>query len=207
MKTDIHPSYVESSVRCSCGNTFTTRSTKPEIHLELCNECHPFFTGKQKLVDSGGRVERFQRRYAKTGSRKKKAPPARLLSRGAASRAGPPHGVIRPGRRGRPATPGPVRREAPDGWALPWPGVQRTHERADGTSSSASTRRSWPSSTTRTCPSDPSRLRQVSRRHRELEEPVQTWRRLVAAGVRPRGGPGDGAATRPVTSGSWPRPR
>ena len=78
MKTDIHPSYVESSVRCSCGNTFTTRSTKPEIHLELCNECHPFFTGKQKLVDSGGRVERFQRRYAKTGSRKKKAsaPPA-----------------------------------------------------------------------------------------------------------------------------------
>ena len=74
------PAYVESSVRCSCGNTFTTRSTKPELHLELCNECHPFFTGKQKLVDSGGRVERFQRRYAKTGSRKKKAPP-RLLSR------------------------------------------------------------------------------------------------------------------------------
>ena len=65
MKTDIHPNYVEASVRCSCGNTFTTRSTKPEIHLELCNECHPFFTGKQKLVDSGGRVERFQRRYAK----------------------------------------------------------------------------------------------------------------------------------------------
>ena len=55
-------------MRCSCGNTFTTRSTKSEIHLELCNECHPFFTGKQKLVDSGGRVERFQRRYAKTGS-------------------------------------------------------------------------------------------------------------------------------------------
>jgi large subunit ribosomal protein L31 len=70
MKTDIHPSYIESSVRCSCGNTFTTRSTKPEIHLELCNECHPFFTGKQKLVDSGGRVERFQRRY---GERKGKA--------------------------------------------------------------------------------------------------------------------------------------
>jgi large subunit ribosomal protein L31 len=75
MKTDIHPTYLEASVRCSCGNTFTTRSTKPEIHLELCNECHPFFTGKQKLVDSGGRVERFQRRYAKTGSRKKSAAP------------------------------------------------------------------------------------------------------------------------------------
>ncbi|MHB1547820.1 MAG: 50S ribosomal protein L31, partial [Acidimicrobiales bacterium] len=53
MKTDIHPDYVEATVRCSCGNTFTTRSTKSEIHLELCNECHPFFTGKQKLVDSG----------------------------------------------------------------------------------------------------------------------------------------------------------
>ena len=73
MKTDIHPSYVDASVRCSCGNTFITRSTKPEIHLELCNECHPFFTGKQKLVDSGGRVERFQRRYAKTGSQEEAA--------------------------------------------------------------------------------------------------------------------------------------
>ena len=71
MKTDIHPKYVEAKVHCSCGNTFTTRSTKDDIHLELCNECHPFFTGKQKLVDSGGRVERFQRRYAKTGARKK----------------------------------------------------------------------------------------------------------------------------------------
>jgi large subunit ribosomal protein L31 len=77
MKTDIHPSYVESHVRCSCGNTFTTRSTKAELHAELCNECHPFFTGKQKLVDSGGRVERFQRRYGQRGSRAKRpAPPA-----------------------------------------------------------------------------------------------------------------------------------
>ena len=68
MKTDIHPDYVECTVRCSCGNTFTTRSTKPgELHVELCNECHPFFTGKQKLVDSGGRVERFNKRY---GARK-----------------------------------------------------------------------------------------------------------------------------------------
>ncbi len=53
MKADIHPDYVDASVRCSCGNTFTTRSTKSELHVELCNECHPFFTGKQKLVDSG----------------------------------------------------------------------------------------------------------------------------------------------------------
>ena len=63
MKADIHPTYVEATVHCSCGNTFTTRSTKAELRSELCNECHPFFTGKQKLVDSGGRVERFQRRY------------------------------------------------------------------------------------------------------------------------------------------------
>jgi large subunit ribosomal protein L31 len=60
MKTEIHPTYEITRVTCSCGNTFETRSTK------LCNECHPFFTGKQKLVDSGGRVERFQKRYGKT---------------------------------------------------------------------------------------------------------------------------------------------
>ncbi len=68
MKADIHPEYAETKVTCSCGNTFTTRSTiaSGELHAELCNECHPFFTGKQKLVDSGGRVERFKRRYGRT---------------------------------------------------------------------------------------------------------------------------------------------
>jgi len=67
VKTDTHPNYELTNVTCSCGNTFTTRSTKPgDMHLELCNECHPFFTGKQKLVDTGGRVERFQRRYGKS---------------------------------------------------------------------------------------------------------------------------------------------
>jgi large subunit ribosomal protein L31 len=71
MKTDIHPDYVECSVRCSCGNTFTTRSTVPELRVELCSECHPFYTGKQKLVDTGGRVERFQRRYANQGGKAK----------------------------------------------------------------------------------------------------------------------------------------
>jgi large subunit ribosomal protein L31 len=65
MKTDIHPTYADAKVSCSCGNTFTTRSTKPEMRVELCNECHPFYTGKQKLVDTGGRVERFERRYGK----------------------------------------------------------------------------------------------------------------------------------------------
>jgi large subunit ribosomal protein L31 len=64
MKQGIHPEYLTATVRCSCGNTFQTRSTKPEIHVELCSQCHPFYTGKQKLVDAGGRVERFQRRYA-----------------------------------------------------------------------------------------------------------------------------------------------
>ena len=63
MKTGIHPNYVETKVTCSCGNTFETRSTKDEMHVELCNECHPFFTGRQKLVDTGGRVQRFQKRY------------------------------------------------------------------------------------------------------------------------------------------------
>ena len=64
MKTETHPEYADISVKCSCGNTFTTRSIrKVPIVLELCNECHPFFTGKQKLVDTGGRVERFNKRY------------------------------------------------------------------------------------------------------------------------------------------------
>jgi large subunit ribosomal protein L31 len=64
MKQGIHPEYVTATVRCSCGNTFETRATKPEIHVEICSNCHPFYTGKQKLVDTGGRVERFKRRYA-----------------------------------------------------------------------------------------------------------------------------------------------
>jgi large subunit ribosomal protein L31 len=74
MKTDIHPAYLEATVKCSCGNTFTTHSTRSDLHVELCNECHPFFTGKQKLVDSGGRVERFQRRYGERKGRAKTSP-------------------------------------------------------------------------------------------------------------------------------------
>jgi large subunit ribosomal protein L31 len=65
MKTDTHPEYVLANVHCSCGNQFLTRSTKPDLHVEICSACHPFYTGKQKLVDTGGRVERFQRRAAK----------------------------------------------------------------------------------------------------------------------------------------------
>ncbi|HEY3375667.1 MAG TPA: 50S ribosomal protein L31 [Candidatus Aquicultor sp.] len=63
MRKGIHPDYVEAKVTCSCGETFTTRSTKDELKVELCSKCHPFYTGKQKLVDSGGRVQRFQKKY------------------------------------------------------------------------------------------------------------------------------------------------
>jgi large subunit ribosomal protein L31 len=63
MKKGIHPEYVESRVTCACGNTFLTRSTKKEIRVEICSQCHPFFTGKQKLIDSAGRVEKFRKKY------------------------------------------------------------------------------------------------------------------------------------------------
>jgi len=65
VKTTIHPEYVESHVRCSCGSEFTTRSTKGDLHVEICSNCHPFYTGRQKLFDTGGRVERFRRRAAR----------------------------------------------------------------------------------------------------------------------------------------------
>ena len=65
MKKDMHPKYDQVTVHCACGETFTTRSTVNEIRVEICSKCHPFFTGKQKLVDSAGRVERFKKRYAK----------------------------------------------------------------------------------------------------------------------------------------------
>jgi large subunit ribosomal protein L31 len=65
MKEGIHPKYTESKVSCACGNTFTTRSTRPEINLEICSACHPFFTGKVKLIDTAGRIEKFQKKYGK----------------------------------------------------------------------------------------------------------------------------------------------
>jgi large subunit ribosomal protein L31 len=68
MKAEIHPDYVLATVRCSCGNEFVTRSTKPDLHVEICAACHPFYTGKQKVVDTGGRVARFQRRLEKSKS-------------------------------------------------------------------------------------------------------------------------------------------
>jgi len=65
VKKGIHPDYGPARVTCACGNTFETRSTKKTINVEICSSCHPFFTGKQKFVDSEGRVERFQKKYAK----------------------------------------------------------------------------------------------------------------------------------------------
>jgi len=69
MRKGIHPEYKEIEVTCACGEEFTTKSTKDNLRLEICSKCHPFFTGKQKLVDSAGMVEKFQRRYGKRGEK------------------------------------------------------------------------------------------------------------------------------------------
>jgi large subunit ribosomal protein L31 len=79
MQKDIHPKYVETTVTCGCGNTFTTRSTRKELKVDICNQCHPFYTGKLKYVDTAGRIEKFQKRFAagsyaslQQGAKKKK---------------------------------------------------------------------------------------------------------------------------------------
>jgi large subunit ribosomal protein L31 len=71
MQADIHPNYAETTVSCTCGATFTTRSTKKDgaIHAEVCSQCHPFYTGKQKILDTGGRVQRFEQRYGKRAAK------------------------------------------------------------------------------------------------------------------------------------------
>jgi large subunit ribosomal protein L31 len=76
MKSGIHPDYVETTVHCGCGHSFTTRSTKTggQIHVEVCSQCHPFYTGKQKILDSGGRVARFEKRYGKRKGAGEKSP-------------------------------------------------------------------------------------------------------------------------------------
>ncbi len=77
MKPDIHPKYVECTVTCGCGNTFKTRSTKPELKVEICSNCHPFFTGQERFVDTAGRVEKFTKKfggdYFRTSAAKKAA--------------------------------------------------------------------------------------------------------------------------------------
>lgn len=66
MKDKIHPNYVEANVHCACGNSFQTRATKPDLHVDICSACHPFFTGQQRIVDTAGRVERFTKRLQKS---------------------------------------------------------------------------------------------------------------------------------------------
>ena len=81
MKPSIHPKYHEVTVRCACGNSWKTHSTKPELHLEICSNCHPFFTGRQKLIDTEGRVERFTKRF---GAQSASAPKAQVTAAKAA---------------------------------------------------------------------------------------------------------------------------
>jgi large subunit ribosomal protein L31 len=82
MKKDIHPEYGECMVICACGNTFPTRSTKKEIRVEICSQCHPFFTGRQKFIDSAGRVEKFRKKY--DASKMAAAPAAKSTAKTAA---------------------------------------------------------------------------------------------------------------------------
>ncbi len=82
MKPGIHPNYVEATVTCACGNTFVTRSTKPSLRTDLCNVCHPFYTGEQRIVDTAGQVERFMRRVeAAAGSSRPSKRQSRLTAR------------------------------------------------------------------------------------------------------------------------------
>ena len=94
MKQGIHPNYVECTVKCTCGNVFTTRSTKAELKVDICNACHPFFTGTQKLIDTGGRVQRFANKFggasaaiAEREAAKKAAKAAAAAEREAAKKA------------------------------------------------------------------------------------------------------------------------
>ena len=89
MKAGIHPKYEEVEVRCACGNTFKTRSTKPELHLEICAACHPFFTGRQKLIDTEGRVVRFTKKFgAQTAAQRKTAESAAKAAKKATTGTG-----------------------------------------------------------------------------------------------------------------------
>jgi large subunit ribosomal protein L31 len=67
MKDGIHPNYVEAKITCGCGNSFTTFATQPEIKVDICNQCHPFYTGKLKFLDTAGRIEKFQKKFAAAG--------------------------------------------------------------------------------------------------------------------------------------------
>ncbi len=114
MKSGIHPEYVETTVTCTCGNSFTTRSTAKNgvIHADICSSCHPFYTGKQKILDTGGRVARFERRFGKKAARQQVAghSAARPLARSRRAGRAPLSGQRRFSSPDRP----PVRAGAPD---------------------------------------------------------------------------------------------
>jgi large subunit ribosomal protein L31 len=104
MKSGIHPKYHEVMVTCACGETFKTRSTNAELRLEICSKCHPFFTGRQKLIDSAGRVERFEKRYKPVAVADPSAP---AVSRSARRIGGAPGKPPKKGGKGaKPAPPG-----------------------------------------------------------------------------------------------------
>ena len=90
MKPDIHPEYVDAVIRCACGNEIHTRSTKADIHVDICSNCHPFFTGEQRIVDTAGRVERFRRRYARAQSNQQQQAPAASAEQSAGEQAAEP---------------------------------------------------------------------------------------------------------------------
>ena len=94
MKTEIHPQYQQVNVHCACGESWETGSTKKELRIEICSKCHPFFTGKQKLVDSAGRIDRFTQRYAKKGLTPGAKPAA---AAGAAAQAAAKPAAAKPG--------------------------------------------------------------------------------------------------------------
>jgi large subunit ribosomal protein L31 len=91
MKKEIHPEYYQAEVKCACGSTFTSGSTMKEIHVEICSQCHPFFTGKQKLLDTAGRVERFNRKFRKSAAEEQAAPKA---PKAAAEKEAAPKAVV-----------------------------------------------------------------------------------------------------------------
>jgi len=89
VKEGIHPTYLDVEVRCACGSVFKTRSTKPDLHLEICSACHPFFTGRQKLIDTEGRVERFNKKYGtQTAEQRKTAAKAAKAGKTATAKKG-----------------------------------------------------------------------------------------------------------------------
>ena len=151
MKKDIHPEYVETQVTCTCGATFTTRSTATSgtIHADVCSQCHPFYTGKQKILDTGGRVARFEARYAKA------LPPrsSRPERRSPASTRGDRRSCIAPVRR-RLSSPLSAHGEEPD--VRGRRGLVAEHaelEKQLAGSGDARRRRAWPSASTSATPS------------------------------------------------------